>query len=115
MADGWAVPAGAGVLPGVAFGAGDWPPSLAFGPLGPFVPWWAAFQAFQPGCFEPTSFGPPAQGGRPGWRTAVPSIDRTSISLELPSTSPVTSWTPPAFEASGLFAPHHHGGPTSSW
>ena len=103
-------PFGAGEVVGPSFSSG-W---LSLGPFGPLVLSCAAFHAFQPGWRSPTTFGPPAHGGLPGLRTVVPSIERTSSSLEVPSASPVTSCVPPTLEASGSFAPHHHGGPTSS-
>src|SRR5688572_5867415 len=68
----------------------------------------------QPGCFSPTAFQPPAQGGLPGARIAVPSTVRTSTSVAPTCVSPVIVTVVPTNFASGLFAPQNHGGPAPS-
>ena len=62
---------------------------------------------------SPTTFGPPAHGGRrPRGCGAVTAWTST---LSLPSAcSPSTVTVSPTNGASGLSSPHHHGGPTSS-
>src|SRR6187402_2602862 len=74
----------------------------------------STFHRAQPGCFGPTTFQPPAQGGLPGSRIAVPSIASTSTSVEPSSCSPSIFTVLPTVFASGLASPHHHFGPADS-
>src|SRR4051794_14624152 len=73
----------------------------------------STFHWAQPGCFGPTTFQPPAHGGRPAVRSCLPSIASTSTSVEPSSSSPWIVTRLPTDAASGEAAPHHHFGPAS--
>src|SRR6185369_8690320 len=74
----------------------------------------STFHWAQPGCFGPTTFQPPAHGGRPAGRTCLPSIVSTSTSLEPSACSPSIVTTLPLAAASGDASAHHPGGPTDN-
>ena len=65
----------------------------------------SAFSCDQPGCALPTTFQPPAQGGLPGARRALPSTVSTSTSVTPGARSPTTVTDLPTYALSGCLSP----------
>jgi hypothetical protein len=83
------------------------------------LPWpWPGFppaiHGFQPGWVGPTRQGPPAHGGLPAARIAVPLTVSTSSSDEPSCVEPATFTDLPTNALSGFLSPQYHAGPADS-